>query len=142
MNEEEEDEEVVYENVPKDVIDGLNEIIGDLLSVIDNNIKRRHLQLALVNLDYHPLPPLNNLSISFRSEDVSYNVVYTNYKIELSDYHSVNEGHGYDHYQAHNFRFEIGGYREYEGDLYSYMTEFKRALKEVKEKNISVSDEE
>lgn len=100
-------EEVDFIDGDRNAVDLLREIIEQVQKTITGASIQRQLELALVNLDYHPLVPANDLSISFRHENVSFTVFYGHYKIELSDYVSEDSGYGYDHYQRYKFLYSL-----------------------------------
>lgn len=135
-------EEEKFSGVGRDTINLLRQIIQEVLKVVPDVVAQRQLELALVNLDYHPLVPANDLSISFRYEDVSFTVFYGHYKIELSDYVSENSGFGYDHYQRYRFLYSPEGDNEEEGDLLQFEEAIMSALRDIEPDQMSVSEEE
>lgn len=136
------EEQIVFKKVPNEVMQIIEKALIALQNRVESAESKRLISLALVNIAYHPMPPLNNIIISFRLKDVSFCIVYTDYKIELSDYISINTGMGYDHEQSFNFKYQLEGYTEEEGDLNMFEYELTQALSEIPISEISISDEE
>jgi hypothetical protein len=97
---------------------------------------------ALAFLVLHPKVPEKDTCVNFKLDDTSFSIIYTGYKIELSDYLSEHGDWGSDHYQRFNFRYEIEGYSEQEGDLDEFRALLFECLNEVKVTDISISEEE
>jgi hypothetical protein len=127
--------------VPQDVINFFDDLI--------HYLKQRDFSKDEINLiinaendiKNYPDAPENFINISFRLNDVSYTAFYSDYKVEISDYHSVNSGYGYDHFQSNIFKY-TSEETELEGEFYLFIDQFMEAIKELKTKEISVSDEE
>lgn len=131
-----------FKNVPKSIISFLERVLEELQRKPLPNDKARMIELAIVNLKYNPITPINDVSISFDQSPVTYSIFYGSYKIEISVDVSENEGHGYDHNKRFVFQYEADGYIEEEGDWQEFENEFLGMLENVPVENICISDEE
>jgi hypothetical protein len=137
------DEEVeTFEHVPNAVVNLLNDFFYELKSKATGYEPARYLNDTIAFLDNHPNAPEKDTCVSFQVDDTSFSVIYTSYKIELSDYISENGDWGSDHNQRFNFRYEIEGYSEQEGDLDEFRSLLFNCLNEVKVTDINISEEE
>jgi len=138
-----EEKENNYQFVPNDVIQFTQNLLQKLKTMGLESAVNQLVDLALVNLEYHPIPPKTDIAISFRQEDNTYSMIYCHYKIEVSCYVSADSGMGYDHFCQYNFRYDIDGNVEQEGgEFYQLEHDFLHALEQIKVSQISISDEE
>ncbi|WP_430811620.1 MULTISPECIES: hypothetical protein [unclassified Carboxylicivirga] len=114
----------------------------EVTSDSSDSVSYNKIDEAITCLNSHPNPPEKDTCISFQVDDTSFSVIYTSYKIELSDYISEHGDWGSDHYQRFNFRYEIEGYSEQEGDLDEFRSLLFSCLSEVKLSDICISEEE
>jgi len=122
-------EDVVdYKNVPKYIIDFMIRFFTDARHKVKSNEGKRLIELALVNLKYHPLVPKTDCVIGFRLDDISYSVEYSDFKIEISDYVSVDSGFGWDHYQTFKQCYYPSDEVIEEGDFDSFEIQIFAAL--------------
>lgn len=96
------------------------------------------LEHAIIDLKYHPLLPSNEICVSFRVDDISFYLCYSQYELELSDYVLENSGYGYDHYQRYKFYYTAEGETETMGEFYDFENEFWNALKSLSFSEISI----
>ncbi len=101
----------------------------------------RMIEAAIAGLQNSSQPPEDPISISFRYEDISYKVFYSEDKLEFSDYASVDCGYGIDHEQSFLFLYSRDEQIE-EGDFYNFEEVFMRALENVSVNEIYVGEEE
>jgi len=132
----------IFKKVDKEVFELLREFFYALKGKAVGYAPARNLHKILDNLENSPLSPKNNIVVSIDYEDTSLTIVYTDYKIELSDYVSEKFDSGTDHYQRFCFRYEAGGYNEQTGNIYEFRSLLFSALQEVNVENISISEEE
>ena len=60
-------------------------------------------------------------------------MIYTDYKIELSDYHSLDTGFGYDHFQTFNLCYFPSGAAEVEGNFDEFVENIYFAMESIDE---------
>ena len=78
-----------------------------LWALINYKLNKRSQYLilsALARIDYSGFKKLPECSLSFSDGENFLNIQYGSRKIEVSDYHSVDSGMGFDHFQ--NFCFQ------------------------------------
>lgn len=133
-------QEEKYNNVPDEIIQFITDFFQQAKDKVPSDEGQRLIDLALINLQYHPLVPKTNCVIHLRYESISYSVIYTDYKIELSDYVSMDTGFGFDHFQTFKMCYYPVGTIETEGDYYKFEEGIINALEAKSE--IEPSEEE
>lgn len=127
-----------FDNLPKEVIDLLEEFLLKLKLKTTGYVEARYLPIAIENISALPNVPEQNMVISFNYEDTWLYIIFTDYKIELSD--SYNDG--IESYTRFSFRYEISGYKEVIGDLNEFRWLLFNCLSNVTVKDIRFSQEE
>jgi hypothetical protein len=127
-----------YKNTDKDVISLLEEFLIRLYEKSVGYSPARWLTKALNDLANHPHVPEMALSISFKYQDTHFFVIYSDHKIELSD--SFVDGS--ESYTRFNFKYEIEGYSEHEGNLAEFRVLLLDSLDKIPITEISISNEE
>lgn len=121
-----------------DTINLLQDFFDRLRSRTIGFANARHLPQAILDLQNHPEPPSKNMVVSFKCDDTWFYIIYTNYKIELSD--SFDDGH--ETYTRFCFRYELSGYTDLRGDLNEFRSILFNCLSKVAVTEIGFSDEE
>lgn len=135
-------EDATFKNVDNNVIKLLTEFFNALKLKTVGYAPARFLGETLFDLDNFPKVPKKNTVVSFKYENTNYTIVYSNYKIELSDYTTVNEGNGYDAFQSYNFGYDTEQKINHDGDLDTFRLLLLDALNNVAVTDISISEEE
>lgn len=131
-----------YESVPTEIIAFLQET---LMKIQQMDISADDAQLitkALNNLDSHPAVPDADLVIAFRLDDITYTLVYSSYKIELSDYVTEYSKMGDNYYHQFIFSYTPESVFEEQGDFIEFQYLFSDALSEIPDSEIEINDEE
>ena len=119
------------------------ELLQDFFYQLKQKVKKtdlKQIEKAIEELEQHPSIPKINTIVSFNYEDVTLSIIYTNYKIELSDSLRESWEGGGETIERFLYKYEPNGYREHKGNLYEFRDLLLSSLREVEE--ISVSDEE
>lgn len=131
-----------FKNAPQIIVSLINKLLLLLIERQFSTEIKASLAESLSDIESHPKTPIHDIIISFSTEDITYTIVYSTYKIEVSDYVSVNMGEGYDHYQQYCFKYNLDGEIEETGSIYELESVFITALQSVATSDISISDEE
>lgn len=123
-----------YENLNNDAISLLREFFQNLKMKAIGYSPARHLHKVLEEIDELPKQPKQNTFVSFKHENNTYYLAFSDYKIELSKY--------VEDFEAYRFSYEFSGYTDVVGDFDQFREELLYALKYVNVTEISISDEE
>lgn len=134
--------QVKYDNVPSEVISFLIIFLNKLKLKATGFKLGIFLNEAITSLNSHPAVPERNIIISFELDNTSYSIIYTDYKIELSQWVSDAQDYSNDSYQAFLFQYELEGYTDTIGNFSEFRYALNSALKEIKVTDINVSEEE
>lgn len=108
----------------------------------------RNLNEVLKEISDLPKQPNQNVFVSFEHEYSTFDIAFSDYKIELSkyvqDFEIDEEGNksNSESIQSHCYSFEFVGSTDVNGDFNQFREELLYALKNVKATDISISDEE
>ena len=93
------------------VFELLSDFFNQLKSKIIGYSPARYLDRTLHELQNHPLAPKFNTIVSFQFEDTTFTVIYSNSKIELSDYLREPSEVGSEIVQRFCFKYETNGFQ-------------------------------
>jgi len=127
-----------FDNLPKGIISLIVDLVQALKQKNVGNSNARFLPQAIEDAMELPNVPKQNLVISFKHEDTWLNIIMADYKIEISDSFSDN-GESYTRFE---FRYEINGYRNEEGNIDELRCLLFDCLRDVSVNAISFSQEE
>lgn len=122
-----------FAHVPEEVIDFISAFFDIVAHKIQSDEGRHLFELGKVNLAFHPSLPKTNCVFEFKYGNISYSIIYTDYKIELSDYQNMDTGFGYDHYQSFKYCFYSNGKSECEGDFDEFRNSIIETVSNLKE---------
>lgn len=137
-----------YNNIPNEVI----RLLKDFFELVKSKDLKKSARKALSNIDADlnnlPQRPKNNVFVSFQYESKSYDIAFSDYKIELSNY--VNYSYDSDDHstsssesvQANCHRYEVAGYTDVIGDFDQFRSELLQDLEQVDIQGINIMDEE
>lgn len=131
-----------YSNIPIEIANFLKQFFMELKMKTIGFSEARYLSHTIKDVEKHPFLPKKNCIVSFEIENSTFYVIYTDYKIELSEWVSDRQEYSNDSYQAHLFKYELEGYSEIIGDFSAFRYAILSKLKNVKVTDISISEEE
>lgn len=127
-----------FDNLSNDIKNLMIDFLQALKEKNIGNQNARFLSQAMEDAMALPKMPTQNFVMSFKYEDTWLYVIMTDYKIELCDSFNDN-GESYTRFE---FRYEIDGYRNEEGNIDEFRNLLLNCLREVSEKDICFSKEE
>lgn len=127
-----------FDNLSKDIKNLMIDFLQGLRQKNIGNPNARLLSQAIEDAMALPNMPTQNFVMSFNYEDTWLYVTMTDYKIELCD--SFNDNG--ESYTRFDFRYEIDGYKNEDGNLDEFRILLFNSLRDVSVKDISFSQEE
>jgi len=128
-----------YPHVDKDTLALLQEFLEQVKQKTIGYAPARYIPEALVSLHKFPELPARNCCIKFEADYETYQVVFSDTKIELSCYVHI---HSNETFQKYSFRYEADGEQERLGDQDEFRTKLLHHLKKVFVTDITITEVE
>ncbi len=137
-----------YSNIDSDVLSLLKYFFLELENKITDKNDTKLLNSIFSDIKKYPNKTDQNVHVSFEYDNSIYYVTYSDQKIELTDYvidyYEDEDGNKSDfsQIQQYIFSYEIGGYKDVNGNIDEFKELLLMAIKNVPVNDIEISVEE